>query len=154
MAMTRRPPRQMAVSPVTEVVRSADQEITVPIASDLDIVTARQRGRTLASERGYSVSDATLIATAISELARNIVLYARRGEIVLASANGMRPGIIIVARDEGPGIADVSKAIVDGFSTSGGLGLGLSGVRRLMDEFEISSELGKGTTVTIRLWKR
>jgi len=154
VAMTRRPPRQMAVSPVTEVVRSADQEITVPIASDLDIVTARQRGRTLASERGYSVSDATLIATAISELARNIVLYARRGEIVLASANGMRPGIIIVARDEGPGIADVSKAIVDGFSTSGGLGLGLSGVRRLMDEFEISSELGKGTTVTIRLWKR
>src|SRR2546428_9406985 len=152
--MTRRPQRQMAVSRVTEVVRSADQEITVPIASDLDIVTARQRGRTLASERGYSVSDATLIATAISELARNIVLYARRGEIVLASANGMRPGIIIVARDEGPGIADVSKAIVDGFSTSGGLGLGLSGVRRLMDEFEISSELGKGTTVTIRLWKR
>jgi len=155
VAMTRRPPRQMAVSHVTEVVRSADQEITVPIASDLDIVTARQRGRTLASERGYSVSDATLIATAISELARNIVLYARRGEIVLASANGgMTPGIIIVARDEGPGIADVSKAIVDGYSTSGGLGLGLSGVRRLMDEFEISSEPGKGTTVTIMLWKR
>ena len=127
----------------------------MPIASDLDIVTARQRGRTLASERGYSVSDATLIATAISELARNIVLYARRGEIVLASANGgMTPGIIIVARDEGPGIADVSKAIVDGYSTSGGLGLGLSGVRRLMDEFEISSEPGKGTTVTIMLWKR
>jgi serine/threonine-protein kinase RsbT len=145
----------MADSPVTEVVRSADQEITVPIASDLDIVTARKLGRTLASERGYSVSDATLIATAISELARNIVLYARRGEIVLASANGgMRPGIIIVARDEGPGIADVSKAIVDGYSTSGGLGLGLSGVRRLMDEFEISSEPGKGTTVTIKLWKR
>jgi len=155
MAMTRRPPRQMAVSPVTEVVRSADQEITVPIASDLDIVTARQRGRTLATQLGYSTTDATLIATAISELARNIVLYARRGEIVLTSSNeDKRPAIVVVARDDGPGIPDVNRAVVGGYSTSGGLGLGLSGVRRLMDVFEISSELGKGTTITVKRWKR
>ena len=133
----------------------ADQEITVPIASHLDIVVARERGRILAAQLGCSPTEATLIATAISELARNIVLYAKRGEIVLASANdGPKQGIVVVARDEGPGIADVSRAIADGYSTSGGLGLGLSGVRRLMDEFEISSELGKGTTVTIKRWKR
>ena len=129
--------------------------ITIVIGSDLDIVAARQRGRTLATQLGYSTTDATLIATAISELARNIVLYARRGEIVLASANeDKRSAIVVVARDDGPGIADVNRALVGGYSTSGGLGLGLSGVRRLMDVFEISSELGKGTTITVKRWKR
>ena len=133
----------------------AIEEITIAIASDLDIVAARQRGRSLASQLGYSTTDATLIATAISELARNIVLYARRGEIVLASSNeDKRPAIVVVARDDGPGIADVNRAVVGGYSTSGGLGLGLSGVRRLMDVFEISSELGKGTTITVKRWKR
>lgn len=137
------------------VVRTAEQTITVLITSDHDIVSARQLGRTLASQLGYSSTDATLIATAISELARNIVSYAKRGEIVLESANdGMRHGIVVVARDEGPGIADVSRAAAGGYSTSGGLGLGLSGVRRLMDEFEISSEPGKGTRVTVTRWKR
>jgi serine/threonine-protein kinase RsbT len=140
---------------VRDTLRSTAEEITVPIAADLDIVMARQRGRMLALQFGYSPTDATLIATAISELARNIVLYAKRGEIVLGFANdGVRSAIVIVARDEGPGIADVSRAIVGGYSTSGGLGLGLAGVRRLMDEFEIASERGKGTTVTLRRWKR
>ncbi|HEX9245836.1 MAG TPA: ATP-binding protein [bacterium] len=135
--------------------RPMAQEITVPIASDLDIVTARQWGRTLAVQLGYSPTEATLIATAISELARNIVLYAKRGEIWLGVANGEgKPGVVVVARDEGPGIADVPQAIAGGHSTSGGLGLGLSGVRRLMDEFEIISEPRKGTTVTIKRWKR
>ena len=130
-----------------------DQEIT-PIASDRDIVTARQRGRTLAARLGYSPTEATLIATAISELARNIVVYAKRGEIWLAVANGGgKPGVVVVARDEGPGIADVPRAIAGGHSTSGGLGLGLAGVRRLIDEFEVISNLGKGTTVTIKRWK-
>jgi serine/threonine-protein kinase RsbT len=129
--------------------------ITIAIGSDLDIVAARQRGRTLATQLGYSTTDATLIATAISELARNIVLYARRGEIVLTSSNeDKRPAIVVVARDDGPGIPDVNRAVVGGYSTSGGLGLGLSGVRRLMDVFEISSELGKGTTITVKRWKR
>ncbi len=142
-------------SPVTDIVRPAGPIISVPIASNLDIVTARQQGRTLALHLEYSSTDATLIATAISELARNIVCYAKRGEIVLASAkNGTRPGIVVVAQDKGPGIADVSRAIAGGYSTSGGLGLGLAGVRRLMDEFEISSEPGKGTTVTVTRWKR
>ena len=135
--------------------RPVAQEITVPIASDLDIVTARQWGRTLAVQLGYSPTEATLIATAISELARNIVLYAKRGEIWLSVQNGSgRPGVVVVARDDGPGIADVPQAIAGGHSTSGGLGLGLSGVRRLMDEFEIISEPRKGTTVTIKRWKR
>jgi serine/threonine-protein kinase RsbT len=142
-------------SVVTNVVPQAETIVTVPIASDLDIVAARQRGRTLAVHLGYTATDATLIATAISELARNIVSYAKRGEIVLASANnGTRQGIVVVARDEGPGIADVSRALAGGYSTAGGLGLGLSGVRRLMDSFEISSERGKGTVVTVTRWKR
>lgn len=132
----------------------ADQEITVPIASNVDIVTARQRGRTLATQLGYSPTEATLIATAISELARNIVLYAQHGEIMLSVTNGAgKQGVMVVARDEGPGIMDVPWAIAEGHSTSGGLGLGLPGVRRLMDEFEISSAPRKGTTVTIKRWK-
>lgn len=140
---------------MTNGARPEAPPIVVPIASDLDIVAARQRGRLLALELGYSATEATLVATAISELARNIVLYARRGEIALVSANDRaRRGIVIVARDEGPGIADVPRAITGGYTTSGGLGLGLPGVRRLMDEFEISSQPGKGTTVTVKSWKR
>ena len=136
-------------------VRTTEPIVTVPITSDLDIVAARQQGRTLALQLNYSSTEATLIATAISELARNIVRYAKRGHIVLAkTTNGTSPGVVVVARDEGPGIADISRATAGGYSTSGGLGLGLSGVRRLMDEFEISSEPGKGTTVTVTRWKR
>src|ERR1700730_15810929 len=116
-------------------------EIQVTIHSDQDIVIARQRGRTLAAELGFSPGDATLIATAISELARNIVTYERKGQIVLRAVQGSsRKGILIVASDSGPGIADIRQAMRDGFSTSGSLGLGLPGVRRLMDEFEIASE--------------
>jgi serine/threonine-protein kinase RsbT len=130
-------------------------ETRVPIRSDLDILTARQRGRAMAAEVGFSSSNLTLIATAISELARNIVLYARCGEIVLSrlEENG-RPGIAVKARDDGPGIPDVNLAMRSGYSTSGSLGLGLPGVQRLMDEFEIASEVGKGTTVTMRKWAR
>jgi serine/threonine-protein kinase RsbT len=127
----------------------------VGIHSDQDIVTARQQGRALAVELGFSTGDATLIATAISELARNIVSYARRGEITLKTVNAStRQGITIIASDSGPGILDVRQAMRDGFSTSGSLGLGLPGVRRLMDEFEIASEPGRGTTVTVKKWKQ
>jgi len=130
-------------------------EIRVAIASDQDIVLARQRGRTLAFELGFSSSDSTLVATAISELARNILTYARTGEIALKAIQSTnRQGIMVVASDEGPGIADVRQAVRDGFSTSGSLGLGLPGVRRLMDEFMIESELGHGTRVTVRKWKQ
>ena len=133
----------------------ATREVRVPIHRDKDIVAARQEGRALASLLGFSSSEATLVATAISELARNIVLYAKRGEIVLSRAedNG-RPGIVVMARDEGPGIPDVNMAMQSGYSTSGSLGLGLPGVRRLMDEFEIASQPGKGTSVTAKKWKR
>jgi serine/threonine-protein kinase RsbT len=130
-------------------------EIRVVINSDQDIVTARQRGRALAIEVGFSTGDATLIATAISELARNIVSYARKGEISLKQVHASsRQGILIVASDDGPGIRDIRQAMRDGFSTSGSLGLGLPGVRRLMDEFEIASEPGRGTTVKVKKWKQ
>jgi serine/threonine-protein kinase RsbT len=130
-------------------------ELRVNIRSDPDIVTARQQGRTLAAQLGFSGSDLTLVATAISEVARNILLYAGRGEIQLRLLQeGGKRGLVVVARDEGPGIPDITRAVQDGYSTSQGLGLGLPGARRLMDEFEIVSELGKGTTITMKKWAR
>jgi serine/threonine-protein kinase RsbT len=129
-------------------------EAHVPIRTDRDILEARQRGRSLAAELGFTSTGLTMVATAISELARNIVLYAKRGEIVLAriDENG-RQGVVVMARDEGPGIPDINLAMQSGYSTSGSLGLGLPGVRRIMDEFDIVSEVGKGTSVTAKKWK-
>ena len=125
------------------------------INSDQDIVTARQKGRALAIELGLSTGDATLVATAICELARNIFSYARTGEISLKQVYASsRQGILIIASDDGPGIRDIRQAMRDGFSTSGSLGLGLPGVRRLMDEFEIASEPGRGTVVKVNKWKQ
>ncbi len=133
----------------------SDGEIQVAINSDQDIVSARQRGRAMANELGFSSGDATLIATAISELARNIVAYARRGRITLNVVNGTnRQGISVTASDDGPGIPDIAQALRDGFSTSGSLGLGLPGVRRLVDEFEITSRPGRGTTVVVKKWRQ
>jgi serine/threonine-protein kinase RsbT len=133
---------------------AVENAIRVPINSDRDIVAARQSGRSLAVALGFSSADATLIATAISELARNIVTYAKSGEIRLTVINGSaRQGIQLVAHDEGPGISDIPQALRDGFSTSGSLGLGLPGVMRLVDEFEIVSRESCGTTVTARKWK-
>ena len=130
-------------------------ETIVSIYTDVDVVLARQKGRELASELGFALTDLTLIATAISELARNIVLYAKQGEIVIKnSLVGDRVCIVVVARDKGPGIADIPQAMQDGFSTSGGLGLGLPGVKRLVDEFHLVSNANSGTTITIKKWKR
>ena len=130
------------------------QEIKVPVNADIDIVTARQKGRELARDLGFTSTDLALIATAISELARNIILYANSGEILLSVVeNGTRRGLKVVARDDGPGIPDIERALEEGFSTSRSLGLGLSGVRRLMDEFDIVSEIGNGTTVTVKKWR-
>lgn len=127
----------------------------VVIAHDGDIVEARRKGRELAQTIGFAGSDLTIIATAISEIARNIVVYADRGEISLSVAdNGGRRGIVVVARDEGPGISDIERAMRDGYSTGKSLGLGLPGARRLMDDFEIVSAVGEGTTVIMRKWKR
>lgn len=130
-------------------------EIRVAINSDQDIVLARQKGRALAIDLGFSAVDATFIATAVSELARNILVYARKGEITLREVQGAtRKGIQVIASDNGPGIPDIQQALRDGFSTSGSLGLGLPGVRRLMDEFGITSQSGQGTTVTVKKWKQ
>jgi serine/threonine-protein kinase RsbT len=129
------------------------EHVCVPIKSDRDIIIARQKGKELAARLGFSNTDLTLIATAISELARNIVLYAKSGEVTLKSIrHGERKGITVVARDAGPGIPDVSRALQDGFSTSRSLGLGLPGVRRLMDAFEVVSAINQGTTVTVKKW--
>src|SRR5437879_7562176 len=130
-------------------------EIRVAINSYLDIFTSRQNGRARAVELGFSSGDATLIATAISELARNIVAYAKKGLVTLQVVNGSnRQGISVTASDDGPGIPDIRQALRDGFSTSGSLGLGLPGVRRLMDEFEITSLPGRGTTVVVKKWRQ
>ena len=129
-------------------------EARVRIASDYDVVTARQRGRALAMQLGFTSTELTFIATAISELARNIYLYAGEGEIVLSETREAgRRGIMIVARDSGPGIPDPERAMQDAYSTGDGLGIGLPCARRLMDEFEIQSEVGRGTTVTVKKWR-
>jgi serine/threonine-protein kinase RsbT len=131
-----------------------DAECKVAIKSERDIVQARQKGRSLATNLGFSIGDATLIATAISELARNILSYAGEGMITMnAIYHSKREGLLIVASDEGTGISDIPRALRDGFSTSGSLGIGLPGVRRLMDEFELTSQPDVGTVVTVTKWK-
>ena len=130
-------------------------EILVPILTDMDIVAARQSGRKLATELGFSQTDTTLIATAISELTRNIILYAKQGEVVLRPLQRLdNTGIMVIARDQGPGIENIPQVMRMGFSTSGSLGLGLPGVKRLMDEFNIDSQPGSGTKITVLKWKR
>jgi serine/threonine-protein kinase RsbT len=135
-----------------------ETEVQTEIHSAVDIVTARQRGRTLALELGFNGADVTLIAAAISEVARNIVDHAKQGEILMTSiinsANGGKKGIQIIARDQGPGIRDVAQAMQYGYSTRKGLGVGLPGAKWLMDEFDIASEVGRGTTITMKKWKR
>ena len=131
-------------------------EIRVPVESDTDIVAARQKGRALAARLGFSSGEATMVATAISELARNIVLYAIRGEIVFRPRvdTGRRRSWSSRPATKASGIADVRQALQDGYSTSGRLGVGLPGVKRLMDEFEISSTVGGGTVVVVKKWKQ
>lgn len=130
-------------------------EARVAIQRDGDIIAARQKGRDLAAQAGFKGSDLTIIATAISEIARNIIVFAEQGEVsVRVIEKGGKRGVLIVAEDHGPGIADIEQAMRDGFSTGKSLGLGLPGAKRLMDEFEIVSELGKGTVITMRKWTR
>ena len=130
-------------------------EARIPIESDADMVTARAHARKLAAELGFSQTDATLIATAISEIARNIVVHVGRGELVLqAVEEDARCGLTVIARDQGPGIRDVESALEHGYASRGGLGLGLPGARRLMDEFAISTNSGRGgTTIEMTKWR-
>lgn len=127
---------------------------TLRVRVESDILTARQRGREVADRLGFRGSDVALIATAISEVARNIVVHAGEGEITISELSDGRAGIEIVARDNGPGIVDVDLAMQDGYSTVSSLGLGLPGARRLMDEFAIESSDGRGTTVVMRKWMK
>jgi serine/threonine-protein kinase RsbT len=134
----------------------ADADAVIPIESDADVVTARQQARSLAGRLALSSTDQTLLATAISEVARNITTYAQRGEVrldVVRHADG-REGIRVIASDEGPGIEDLDLALQDGYTSGGGLGLGLPGARRLVDEFDIQTAPGRGTTVTLVMWAR
>ncbi len=132
--------------------------IRIVISTDGDIVVARQSGRELAAQIGCSSTDATIIATAISEVARNILTHAGHGEVEMQAIGPEtnrrgEPAVEVIARDDGPGIRDIDQAMQDGFTTGRGLGLGLPGARRLMDEFEITSEVGKGTTIVMRKWR-
>jgi len=139
---------------VTSAIASMNK-LVVPIRADVDVLLARQEARRLSSGLRFTPGELTLIATAISEVARNIVAYARTGEIVLQIVQqGQRRGLLVTARDRGPGIADIEQAMQDGYSTSRGLGLGLPGSKRLMDDFRIVSEVGKGTEITMTKWER
>jgi serine/threonine-protein kinase RsbT len=130
-------------------------DVRVAIRTDADVVTARQEARTMGAGLGFSSTDLTLLATAISEIARNITTYAGEGEVALRVLNdGGRDGIEVVASDNGPGIADVEQAMQDGFTTGNGLGLGLPGTRRLVDEFDIDTQPGVGTKVRLVKWTR
>lgn len=133
--------------------RRTDQRAQIRIARDADVVTARQQGREIATANGFSPTDCTVIATAISEVARNIVKFAGHGEVIIEELQrSEQRGIRVTGRDAGPGIPDIPRALQDGFSTYQGLGVGLPGCRRLMDEFELESRLGEGTTVTMTKW--
>jgi serine/threonine-protein kinase RsbT len=129
-------------------------EVRVAIGSDEDLVPARAQARALAERLGFSRTDATLIATAISEIARNIVVHVGQGEIELRPVEEeSRSGLVVIAHDDGPGIRNVEAALRDGYAGRGGLGLGLPGARRLMDDFDVVSQPGRGTTVTMTKWR-
>ena len=133
--------------------QTTDGVVRVSVSKDADVVVARQKGREIAALVGFSATDQTLIATAISEVTRNIVKFADRGEVVISMiSSGSRRGVSVVARDVGAGIQDTEQAMQDGFSTYDGFGLGLPGTKRLMDQFDLDSVPGDGTTVTMEKW--
>jgi serine/threonine-protein kinase RsbT len=130
-------------------------EVQIDIATDGDVVTARAKARALADTLGFRRIDATEIATAISEVTRNIIVHVGNGEVVLSPIeDDQRRGVVVIARDCGGGIADVEAAMREGYGTKGGLGLGLPGARRLMDEFDIQTAPGEGTTVIMKKWRQ
>lgn len=134
--------------------RTREDDVRVPLRVDADVVAARQAAREVAERIGFPPTDLTAIATAVSEMTRNVVKFAGSGEVVIDTLEEPRRGIRVVVRDVGPGIPDVERALQDGYSTYAGLGLGLPGARRLMDEFAVVSEVGRGTTVTMTKWWR
>ena len=133
---------------------SIAQQVTVEVLTDRDVVEVRKAAKACTTEAGFRLIAQTKLVTAASELARNIVKYAQRGTVNMESLNeNGRQGLRLVFEDQGPGIENVNQAMQEGYTTGGGLGLGLIGTRRLVNEFEIESEPGKGTRVTITMWK-
>ena len=130
-------------------------DIRVSINHEADIITARQKGRELAAELGFTAGELALVATAISEITRNVIAYAGRGEMTIRIVqNQTRRAVEIVVEDHGAGIVDLERAMQDGYSTSNGLGLGLPGAKRLMDDFDVDTEVGRGTRVVMRKWAK
>jgi serine/threonine-protein kinase RsbT len=125
----------------------------VPLVSEGDVVAVRRRVREVASQLGFSLVDQTKVVTAASELARNTLIHGKGGEMRLNQLNGPRLGLRLTFEDKGPGIPDISLALRDGFTTGSGLGLGLGGAKRLVNEFEIVSRVGEGTKITVTKWK-
>ena len=152
--------RQRHTSPVVDRRRGdrrarVRSEFRMPLGRGADVVSARQRGRELAAAVGLSSMDSTVVATAVSELAQNVVSHAVLGEVTLSVIENKHAlGIEAVATDSGPGILDIARALSDADVMSGGVRAGLAGVRRVMDAFFITSTLGKGTAITIRKWRR
>jgi anti-sigma regulatory factor (Ser/Thr protein kinase) len=138
--------------PLMDRNRAREDDVRVPVRVDADVVAARQAAREASARIGFASTDLTAIATAVSEVTRNVVKFAGAGELVVDTLEEPRRGVRITVRDVGPGIPDVDQALQDGFSTYAGLGLGLPGARRLMDEFTVVSEVGRGTTVTMTKW--
>ncbi|HZS98436.1 MAG TPA: anti-sigma regulatory factor [Terriglobales bacterium] len=126
---------------------------TVPVQSEPDVVAVRRRVRDASAKLGFSLVDQTKVVTAASELARNTIIYGGGGTMQLDLLNGPRNGLRLIFEDKGPGIANIELALRDGFTTGGGLGLGLGGAKRLVSDFEISSRPGEGTRVSITRWK-
>jgi serine/threonine-protein kinase RsbT len=138
--------------PLLERSQSPDNRLRISVTTDSDIVAARGAARDIAAHAGFGRTDQTVIATAVSEITRNIVRFAGTGEVLIELLETPRRGVRVIAHDEGPGIADIDRALQDGYSTYAGLGLGLPGTQRLMDDMEIISEVGHGTTVTMSKW--
>ena len=125
----------------------------IPVKAESDVVAARRRVREISSQLGFSLVDQTKVVTAASELARNTIIYGGGGTMTLETLNGPRVGLRVTFEDRGPGISDIQLALRDGFTTGAGLGLGLGGAKRLVNEFEIDSRVGEGTKITITRWK-
>jgi serine/threonine-protein kinase RsbT len=126
---------------------------TVPVKTEPDVVNVRRRIREISAQLGFSLVDQTKLVTAASELARNTIIHGAGGQMRVETLNGPRVGLKLIFEDQGPGIANIEMALRDGFTTGSGLGLGLGGSKRLVNEFDVQSRVGEGTKVTITRWK-
>lgn len=136
----------------TDKRKNISRSETLTLKSDKDLVEIRELGQSFAEEMGFSDNDRTIISTALSEICRNVIEYAGRGEVIIEKETSYRDSIKITVKDDGPGIKDVNKALQEGYTSGMGLGIGLPGAKRIMDEFEIQTQSGKGTTIIMSKW--